>query len=231
MAKKIAKYTLPKTEEGLDSVATSVKGYAEVYIEGGSWSDIPAASWTVFTTAYAAWVPAYKACKVAHLPKVTEAKNLAKAALREALSDLLDRGLLLPPRTVEDAVAMGFELVDDTRTVPTEVHDSVDMDSITNGAIPGSHTHVITYRIEGSPHRAKTPYHLAVFQVYVKDTEDPEPVLNNQQGWSNDYISMTEPFEFRHEARDVGKTAYYRAHWETNGGLKGPWAMADAKVP
>jgi hypothetical protein len=30
---------------------------------------------------------------------------------------------------------------------------------------------------------------------------------------------------------DVGKTAYYRAHWETTGGIKGPWVMSSAKVP
>jgi hypothetical protein len=55
--------------------------------------------------------------------------------------------------------------------------------------------------------------------------------LNNEKGWSKDYISMVEPFEIRHEPGDVGKTAYYRAHWETPSGVKGPWAMASAEVP
>jgi hypothetical protein len=233
MAKKIAKYTLPKTEEALDTLANSVLTYVTPHIEGANadWTDIPAASWVAFKAAHAAWVPAYAACKGAHLPKDTEAKNLAEKALRAALTDLLDRGLLLPPRTSEDAVAMGFHLIDDTRTPITEVNDAVDIDRIVNGAIPGSHTHILHYHIEGSPHRAKAPYHLAVFQVYIRGAGDPEPILNSERGWSKDYISMTEPFEMRHEPGDVGKTAYYRAHWETSGGVKGPWAMASAEVP
>jgi hypothetical protein len=233
MAKKIAKYTLPKSEEALDTLANSVLTYATPHIEGAEadWADIPAASWTAFKEATAAWTPAYAACKGAHLPKDTEVKNLAKAALRTVLSDLLERGLLIDPRTSEDAVAMGFHLIDDTRTSVTTVNDAVDIDSIANGAIPGSHTHIVRYHIEGSPHRAKAPYHLAVFQVYIRGADDPEPILNSERGWSKDYISMTEPFEIRHKPGDMGKTAYYRAHWETAGGVKGPWSMASAEVP
>jgi hypothetical protein len=233
MTQKIAKYKLPRTEEALDTLANSVLVYATPHIEGAEadWTDVPAASWTAFKTAHAAWVTAYAACKGAHLPKDTEAKNLADAALRTALSDLLERGLLLSPRTAEDAVAMGFHLIDGTRTPTTVVNEAVDIDEITNGIIPGSHTHIVRYHIEGHPHRAKAPYHLAVFQVYVRGAADPEPILNSERGWSKDYISMTEPFELRHEPGDVGKTAYYRAHWETLGGVKGPWAMSSAEVP
>ena len=233
MAKKIARYTLPKPEEALDTLANSVLTYATPHIEGpnADWTDIPAASWTAFKEAHTAWGPAYAACKGAHLPKDTAAKNLAETALRGALSDLLERGLLLTPRTAEDVVAMGFELIDDTRTAVTVVHDTVDIDSVSNGPVPGSHTHILHYRIEGRAHRAKTPYHLAVFQVYIRGADDPEPVLNSERGWSKDYISMTEPFEIRHESGDVGKTAYYRALWETAGGVKGPWAMASAEIP
>jgi hypothetical protein len=70
-----------------------------------------------------------------------------------------------------------------------------------------------------------------VFQVYIKGKDDPEPILNSERGWSKDYVSMTEPFEIRHEPDDIGKIAYYRAHWETTGGTKGPWSMASAEVP
>jgi hypothetical protein len=233
----------------MDTRANGVFTYAAPHIEGAEadWTDIPVASWTAFKDAHAAWGPAYAACKGAHLPKDTEAKNLAENALREALTDLLERGLLIAPRTSEDAVAMGFHLIDDTRTPTTVVNEAVDCSnasrlslgvllrktprSSTNGAIPGSHTHVVHYHIEGRPNRAKAPYHLAVFQVYVKGAADPEPILNSERGWSKDYISMTEPFEMRHEPGDVGKTAYYRAHWETSGGVKGPWAMSSAEVP
>jgi hypothetical protein len=233
MAKKIAKYTLPKSEEALDTLENGVFSYAAPHIEGAEadWADLPAASWMAFKDAQAAWVPAYAACKGAHLPKDTQAKQAAKAALCAALEDLIDRGFLIDPRTAEDVVAMGFHLIDGTRTPTTVVNDAVDIDEITNGIIPGSHTHIVRYHIEGRPNRAKAPYHLAVFQVYVKGAADPEPILNSERGWSKDYISMTEPFEMRHEPGDVGKTAYYRAHWETSGGVKGPWAMASAEVP
>jgi hypothetical protein len=108
---------------------------------------------------------------------------------------------------------------------------AVDIDSIINGPITGSHTHVIRYHIEGSPHRAKAPYHLAVFPVYIQGPDDPQPILNSEHGWGKDFLSMKEPFELRHEPDDVGKTAHYRAHWETEGGVKGPWSMASAEVP
>jgi hypothetical protein len=70
-----------------------------------------------------------------------------------------------------------------------------------------------------------------VFQVYIKGADDPEPILNSEQGWSKDYLSMTEPFEMRHESGDVGKIAYNCAHWETSGEVKGPWTMARVEVP
>ena len=233
MAQKIAKHTLPSTEVALDTLANSVLTYATPHIEGAGadWTDIPTASWTAFKNARVVWASAYAACKGAHLPKDTEAKNLAKKALRTAITNLLERGFLLAPRTSEDAVAMGFHLIDNKRTSLTTVSDAVDIDRIANGTVPGSHTHIIYYRIEGSSHRAKAPYHLAVFQVYVRGADDPEPILNSERGWSKDYISLREPFEIRHESGDVGKTAYYRAHWETSRGVKGPWAMASAEVP
>jgi hypothetical protein len=233
MKKKIAKYTLPRSEEALDTLANSVLTYVTPHIEGvgADWTDIPTASWTAFKAAHAAWVPAYTACKGACLPRNTEVKNLAEDVLREALSDLLDRGLLLEPRTAADAVAMGFHLLDGTHTVVTAVNDVVDIDSIANGPIPGSHTHILHYRIEGSPRRAKSPYLLAIFQVYIQGAGDPPPILNSERGWSKDYVSLNEPFELRHEPGDVGKTAHYRALWETESGVKGPWSMASAEVP
>jgi hypothetical protein len=233
MAKKIARYTLPRLEEALDTLANSVLTYATPHIEGpgADWTDIPVPSWTAFKDALAAWTLAYAACKGAHLPRDTEAKNLAKVVLCEALSDLLKRGLLLAPRTEADAVAMGFSLLDRTRTAVSVVNDAVDIDSISNGPIPSSHVHIIRYHIEGKTYRAKAPYHLAVFQVYLKGPDDAEPVLNSERGWSKDYVSMREPFEMRHEPGDMGKTAYYRAQWETTGGAKGPWSMMSAEVP
>jgi hypothetical protein len=232
MTKKIAKYTLPRREAELDTLANKVLTYATPHIEGpnADWTDIPAVSWINFKAAQAAWVPAYAACKGAHLPKDTETKNMAKNALCTTLTELLERGFLLSPRTSEDAVAMGFHLINYKRTPITEVKDMVDIDRIVNGAIPGSHIHTLYYHIEGSQYRAKAPYHLAVFQVYIKGTDDPEPILNSKDSWSKDYISMREPFKIRHKPGDVGKTAYYRAHWESLGGVSGPWSMSSAEV-
>ena len=157
MAKKIARHALPRSEAELDTLANSVLTYTTPHIEGqeADWTDIPAASWTAFKTAQAAWVTAYAACKGAHLPKDTAAKNMAGNVLRESLRGLLDRGLLLAPRTAEDAVAMGFRLLDDTRTTTTVVNDAVDIDSISNGPIPSSHIHIMRYHIEGHARRSK----------------------------------------------------------------------------
>ena len=233
MARKIAKYMLPKKEGDLDTLANSVLTYAKPHIEGpdADWTDIPSVRWTAFKEAHTTWVEAYAVCKRAHLPQDTTAKNMAENTLRKTLNDLLDRGLLLEPRTKEDAVAMGFQLVDDTRTMITVVNDAVAIDSISNGPIPGSHAHIVRYHIEGSAHRSKAPYRLAVFQVYVRSADEPEPILNSEQGWSKDYVSMKDPFELRHKPGDVGKIAYYRAQWETKGGAKGPWSMARAEIP
>jgi hypothetical protein len=233
MAKKIAKEELPHKEEALDTLAHSVLDYATPHIEGANadWTDIPTEKWTAFKEVVAAWTLAYATCKGAHIPHDTEVKNLAKAALCDALTDLIDHGLLVFPRTEADVVGMGFSLIDHSRTSVVVVNDAVDIDHISTGTIPGSHVHIVQYRIEGKKSRAKTPYHLAVFQVYLKGEGDAEPLLDNERGWSKDYVSMTEPFEMRHDPADRGKIAYYRAQWETTNGVKGPWSMSSAEVP
>jgi hypothetical protein len=208
MVKKFAKYELPKSEEALDTLANSVLTYATPHIEETAGTgNSPSADWTD--------VP---------LDKWTAFKD----ALRHGHQPMQPaKGLI----SLRDAVAMGFSLLDDTRMSITVVNDAVDIDNISNGPIPGSHVHIIRYYIEGKAHRAKVPYHLAVFQVYLKGAGDAEPILNSERGWSKDYVLMNEPFEIRHEQSDMGKIAYYRAHWETMGGAKGPWSMMSAEVP
>jgi hypothetical protein len=51
MAKKIAKYTLPRSEEALDTLANSVLTYATPHIEGAEadWTDIPPAIWAAYS--------------------------------------------------------------------------------------------------------------------------------------------------------------------------------------
>ena len=233
MTKKIAKYELPTKEADLDTLAHRVHDYCAPHLAGSNpdWPDIPMTAWTAFTTALAAWTPAYDACKVPHLPSQTAAKNLAKEALHNTLTELLIRGLLMPPRTVEDILAMGFQLADNTHTPVEEITDTVDIDSIANGTVPGTHVHIVHYRIQGSPHRSKAPYQMAIFQVYYRGPDDGEPILESEEPWGPDQTSMTEPFEVHHAPEYMGRTAYYRARWQAYGGVKGPWAMTTAVIP
>jgi hypothetical protein len=250
--KRITGYKFPDSEEDLDTLANSVLTYAKPHIEGASapstgsgtgggsvaepveavepWPDISASSWTAFKAAYAAWGPAYAACKGAHPRRDTEAKNKALVALRFTLAGLLERGLLLEPRTAKDAAAMGCHLLDATATVLGVMIDVLIIDSLTNDPIPGSHTHIIRYHIKQNTHSTRVIYYQAVFQVYLQGAGDPPPVLNSERGWSKGYVSLNAPFELRHEPGDVGKTAHYRVRWVTEGGVKGPWSMASAKV-
>jgi hypothetical protein len=194
--------------------------------------DIPGAEVTDLQTAFTTFKTLHvKAVSPERTPIIITQKNAAKAALLAKIRALMGFRLKNPIITDADRITMGLHVKDTTRTVMTVVNDAVDIDSITHGPITGSHVNVIRYHIEGKSIRAKVPYHLAVIQVYIRGADDPEPILNNERGWSKDFISMNEPFEMRHNPEDAGKMAYYRAHWETSGGVKGPWSMASAEIP
>jgi hypothetical protein len=232
MSEKIVKRTLPKTEAALNMRAKSVHDYAEPRVEGvgAIWTDIPLPTWMSFKTAFAIWTLIYEKCQKPHLPGDTEAKHSAETELRRTFTELMDRGLLLAPRTSEDLVSMGFEFVDDTRTVITEVTDTVNFGNILNGPVAGSHVHIVPYNITGKKSRAKAPYHLAVFQMYIQGPDDPPPILEEDKWWGKDILSKNEPFEHHHKAEDVGKIAHYRARWETANTVVGPWTMTNAQV-
>ena len=233
MSKKIVKYEVPTNEEELDAMANRIYTYGGPHITGpdADWTDIPLPTWTAFRSALMAWSPAYAACKVPHLPGHTAPKNLAKGNLRSAIDDLIMRGLCEPPRTLEDLLNMGFHERDSTRTPVEKIDDFVDIDTILNGVIPGTHDHTVHYRILGHPTRAKAPYQMAIFQVYVRGPADPEPVLKSEEPWGPDQTCMNEPFEVSYEPQDMGKTAYYRARWQVIGGVRGGWSMATAIIP
>ena len=233
MLKKIAKYALPKREKDLDTLANSVYTYGSPHITGQDpdWTDIPIVSWTAFVAALNGWGQAYAACKIPHLPSETAAKNQAEAQLRSSLMELLYRGLLLPPRTAEDVVAMGFHLVDYSHRSAGKVTDTVDIESIANGTIPGTHTHIIRYRIQGRARRAKAPYKMAVFQIAVRGSSESAPDLNTDEDWGRDHNNVNEPFTIHHGPEHTGKTAYYRACWQASAGPRGPWAMSSAPIP
>jgi hypothetical protein len=238
MSKKIAKYQLPHGDADLDELIDRLFFYAGPRIEGDSaagtppvWTDIPVSYWLGFKTARLEWKPAYEACKSPHLPPATERKKLKRKALCDAIDDLIGHGLLVEPRTAEDVVAMGFKLIDDNATHPTEITDTVEFDSIVNDIIPGSHTQIVNYRIFGRATKAKTPYHAAVFQVCIRGPDEPAPDLNNDADWGKDILNMNSPLRVQHKRADSGKIAYYRGQWEAEGGLKGPWAMDSAEIP
>ena len=233
MPQKIAKYKLPHKEADLDTLVHRVRTYCTPHLVGSNpdWPDIPTAAWTAFTAAVDAWDPAYEACKVPHVPSQTAAKNLAEDTLRDALRNLINRGLLLPPRTLEDVVAMGFQAADIINTPDEEIKDLVDIDLITNGTVPGTHVHIVHYRIAGHPTRAKDHYQLAVFQVYLRGPDDPAPVLESEAPWGPDHLSKNEPFEIHYGPERMGWTAYYRARWQAFSSAQGPWTMSDALIP
>jgi hypothetical protein len=158
--------------------------------------------------------------------RLIKAKDLDEVAFFADLSFLMELGVTIDVRTADDALAMDLYLFDGACAAVTVVNDAVDIDKITND--PCSHS--IGYQIEGSPYRSKFPYPLAVFQVCIQGPGDPPPSLDSDLGWSGDYISVDEPFVMLHILEDEGKIAYYRARWETEEGVKGPWTMAGTRI-
>jgi hypothetical protein len=119
MTRKLAKTALPLKDTALDALVTAILAYAGPRIEGvgggqPEWGDISIVIWMAFKAACEVWTLALAACKVPHVPAVTEAKNDAKAALLDALAQLIDHGLVSKPRTAADVLAMGFQLRDGT---------------------------------------------------------------------------------------------------------------------
>jgi hypothetical protein len=219
MAKKIARYRLPDGAAALDSLATSVLKYAMVPIEMGKphWADVPAASWTAFQDAYTAWTPAYAACKVAHLPKDTEAKNLAETALRDALSDLLDRGFLLPPRTAEDVVAMGFALRDTTHTA----HPVPSLKPETLAEPTGKEKHTVTAIHPVEKTKKKPPLVKGVaFASRIRTAGEPPATTDTMPSVFQTGTSRA----FQWNEADHGKVADYATAYENDSGDRGPWS-------
>jgi hypothetical protein len=235
MAKRIGKRTLPQKEEELDTLTNNIVTYATPHIEGiggnnPDWPDIQLPHWMAFKSAREDWVIAYAACKVPHLPVTTQAKNSAKEVLCDTLNELLDHGLLSSPRVAKDIVGMGFSLIDNIPTDTKVVYDTVDFGSIISNTVLGSHQHIVPYHIAGSANRSKAPYNRAVFQVCIRDRNEPPPLVTEDDGWSGGYDSMREPFAYQHSAADAGKLAYYRACWVARNSVRGKWAMTSGEI-
>jgi hypothetical protein len=103
--------------------------------------------------------------------------------------------------------------------------------TITNDPLVDSHRHIIHYKKLGAAGRGKAPWRLAVFQTYIQAPGDPSPLIDGESFWSRDYISMKSPFKRPHRSADSGKTCWYRACWESQGGKQGAWSMARAMIP
>ena len=81
------------------------------------------------------------------------------------------------------------------------------------------------------PPRAKGHYQLAVFQVYLRGADDPEPVLESDEPWGPDQLNKNEPFEVHYGPEHSGKTAYYRARWQAFSSAQGDWTSSNALIP
>jgi hypothetical protein len=155
------------------------------------------------------------------------AMKVLVAAMRKFANDAIRFNDLM---NVADKFVMGIGPVDETDTPQGSVGDGVEM-TVTNGLLVDSHIQYIHYKRQGAANRAKAPWHLAVFQMYVQGPGDPAPLVNNDALWSRDIINLASPFVVQHGDADAGKTCWYRAHWEALDGKKGPWSMVRAMIP
>jgi hypothetical protein len=237
MTKKFAKTEIPRTEEALDTLANSVLTYAAPHIEGSGgtvidWNDIPAASWDAFKAALAAWEPLYAKCKAKHLPQDTELKNMAKDKLRAALQDLIARGLLADPRTPADAVAMGFELIDTTRSPKPTPTDHVEFEFALD---PESHTVRMPYHIEGHKGHGKGAYHGVEVRFWVRPLDAAAPETADTEGWRSEVDTAT-PWAHTFAAAEIGQRLYVAMRWENQSSGKdqsagkGPWSAIRSVV-
>ncbi|MDR3324576.1 MAG: hypothetical protein LBS82_01120 [Spirochaetaceae bacterium] len=159
------------------------------------------------------------------------AKDRKKAAVKAAMRKFANSSVRFNDKMQpEDKLELGIGPHDETDTEQGEVGNAVDM-TITNDPLANSHRHILHYRKLGSKSKAKAPWHMAVFQTYIQGPGDPDPDIRNEAMWSKDIINMTTPLKHQHNPADAGKMAWYRAHWEANGGKKGDWSMACATIP
>jgi hypothetical protein len=129
-----------------------------------------------------------------------------------------------------DKLFMGIGPEDKTDTPQGTVSDAVDM-TITNDPVADSSKHIIHYKKLGAANKAKDPWHLAIFQIYIQGPGESAPAIDDDAVWSKDFINMSSPFLCEHRSADAGKICWYRVRWEATNGKKGPWAMARAMIP
>jgi hypothetical protein len=222
MTKKIAKTELPQADSKLHTLANSVDVYAGPRIMGAGgqqpiWPDIPVEFWMAFTAALDVWKVAYAACDVPHLPTVTEAKNAAKANLKDALNMLIEHGLCSYPRTKEDVLAMGFALRDPNRTPHPMPEIKPDLEAVPSG----SARHTVT-AINPLTHLAKRPPLVkgVVFAFKLRLPNEPKAEAADMP--SVFQAETTKNFQWKES--DIGKVADYAVAYETEGYVRGTWS-------
>jgi hypothetical protein len=156
------------------------------------------------------------------------ARREAGKAMEQFIRYFVKRYLRYAPVTDEDRAAMGLNNYDATPTPGPDVNDTVEM-AITNA--PTGDTHIIHYKRMGVKSKAKTPWHMAIFQAAARKRDEAPPAIDKDDDWGKDVISMDSPFRHTWPSELAGQIGYYRAHWEASNGKKGAWVMGSATIP
>jgi hypothetical protein len=169
--------------------------------------------------------------KIDMTPEKRLNRDEKRAALREGMQDFAATSVRRNKRMPgADKLFMGIGPEDKTDTPQGAVSDAIDM-TITNNPVADSHAHIIHYKKLGAANRAKAPWHLAVFQIVIQGPGEGDPAIDDDAVWSKDIINLSSPYYHQHNSADVGKTCWYRARWEADGGKQGLWAMSRAMIP
>jgi hypothetical protein len=227
----MSKTWLPNREQDLVEMVVE-----EWFVRVTDAAMIAAYDWrTALCALMAGFIEGFSKARHAYLIDKTKEKRIEKDAKKKMLTKAMQefantsiRWNNLMPES--EKVAMGIHPRGTTHTPQGDVTDVVAM-TIINDSVLESHRHIISYKKLGSASKAKAPWHMAIFQIYIQGPGDPVPVIDDEDTWSNDVINMATPFIHKHRSTDVGKIAWYRACWVARGGKKGDWTTGRAMIP
>jgi hypothetical protein len=231
----MAKDIYPTTVDGVDDFVGNIVTYVTEKVTAASggtaeWTHIPAAETQTLTELYDDYHRKHMVCKGDPTSSDRLARKEAGDKLEKFTRYYIKRYLSFPPVTDVDREKMHLHLLNTKPTPQGPVNEGVEI-TITNDPMADSHRHILYYKREGASNKAKAPWHLAVFQIYIQGPDDPAPMIDSERFWSKDFINMDSPYTHQHTTPDVGKTCWYRAHWEATNGAKGPLSMARAQIP
>jgi hypothetical protein len=225
----------PTTFDGVDDFVGNIVTYVTEKVTAASggtaeWTHIPAEETQTLTELYDDFHSKHVVCK----GDPTSADRLARKEAADTLEKFtryfVKRYLSFDPVTNVDREKMHLPLLNQKSTPQGTVNEAVEI-TITNDPMADSHRHILHYKREGASNKAKAPWHLAVFQIYIQGPDDPAPMIDSERFWSKDFINMDSPYTHQHVSTDVGKICWYRAHWEASSSAKGPLSMARAQIP